>query len=59
MDVKSILNKEFPECAKEALILIRTNYNRIGRQELTNLAYQFVFHNEYKQDQNIWVKVGA
>lgn len=57
MDVKSIVNLEFPECANKALGFIRNNYNRLGRQELTNLAYKCIFYNEYNQEQNSWVKV--
>ena len=59
MDAKSssILNKKFPECANEALALIRSNYNRVSKQELTHLANEYVFFNEYNKEQNVWVKV--
>lgn len=58
MDQKSaILNKTYPECALEALILIKSNFNRISKQELTNLAYECIFFSEFKPDQNIWTKV--
>lgn len=57
MDLKGILNLEFPECANKALAFIRNNYNRAGRQELSNLAYKCIFFNDYNQEQNTWVKV--
>ena len=55
MDSK--LNKKFPECANEALMLIRSNYNRVSKQELTHLAYEFILFYEFKNDQKKWVKV--
>lgn len=55
MDPK--LNKKFPDCANEALILIRTNYNRIGKQELLHLAYEFIFFYDFNKEQNSWIKV--
>jgi hypothetical protein len=55
-DKWSIKNKNYPECASEAFLILRSNYNRVDRQELTNLAYQYIFNYEYKADQNIWVR---
>jgi hypothetical protein len=57
MDPK--LNKKFPECANEALILIRSNYNRIGKQELMHLAYEFIFFYDFNKEQKMWIKVRA
>lgn len=54
MDSK--LQKKFPDCANEALILIRSNYNRVSKQELMHLAYEFIFFYEFKNDQKTWVK---
>jgi len=50
------LNKKYPECANEALNVIRTNYRRVSRQELVHLSYEFIFLYE-KQANNIWIKV--
>ena len=55
MDSK--LNKKYPDCANEALILIRSNYDRFSRQELIHLAYEFIFFYEFKTEQNMWIKV--
>lgn len=54
MDIK--LNKKFPDCANEALVLIRSNFNRVSKQELQHLAYEFIFFYEFKPDQKIWTK---
>lgn len=54
LDVKSILNKTYPDCAQEALKIIKLNNQRFNRQELNNLANEFIFFNEFKHDQ--WVK---
>jgi hypothetical protein len=51
------LNKKYPECANEALALIRTNYNRVSRQELIHLSYEFIFFYELKKETNTWIKV--
>jgi hypothetical protein len=50
------LNKKYPECANEALNVIRTNYRRVSRQELIHLSYEFIFLYE-KQANNLWNKV--
>lgn len=55
MDLK--LNKKFPDCANEALVLIRSNFNRVSKQELQHLAYEFILFYEFKPDQKIWIKV--
>ncbi len=58
MDSKSILQqKNYPDCAKEALNLIRNTYTRVGKQELTHLAFEYIFLYDYNKDQNTWVKV--
>ncbi len=55
--MESKLNKKYPDCANEAILLIRSNYDRFNRQELMHLAYEFIFFYEYKNDQSIWIKV--
>lgn len=52
----SISQHKFPDCANEALQIIGANLNRIGKTELTHLANEYIFFNEFKHDQNIWVK---
>jgi hypothetical protein len=54
----SIKDKIFPQCANEALAIIRSNFTRFGRKELGQLANEYIFFNEYNPDQNIWIKVG-
>lgn len=51
------LNKKYPECANEALSVIRSNYTRVSRQELIHLSYEFIFFYEFKKEQNTWIKV--
>ena len=53
----SNLNKKFPDCANEALLLIRAHYKRVSKQELVHLAYEFILFYEFKADQNTWLKV--
>lgn len=50
-------NKKYPDCANEALNLIRSNYTRVSRQELIHLSYEFIFFYEFKKEQNAWIKV--
>ena len=57
METSAIKNKIFPNCASEALSIIRSNYSRIGKKELAHLANEFIFFNEYNIDQKIWIKV--
>ena len=56
-DANANLNKKYPECAVEALQLIRSNYNRVSKQEFTRLAYEFVFFFEFKPETKTWIKV--
>ena len=52
-----IKSKNFPDCANEALSIIRSTYNRIGKKELGHLANEYIFINEFNKEQNTWVKV--
>ena len=53
----SITSKIFPDCANEALAIIRSNYNRLGKKELSHFANEYIFFNEYNKEQKIWIKV--
>jgi hypothetical protein len=46
--------KIYPDCAAEALKLIKLNSSRVTRLELSNIANEYVFFNDYKGDQ--WTK---
>jgi hypothetical protein len=57
----SNINKDYSRSAKEALLIIRDYFskgiNRITKQELTNITYEFIFCNEYNKELNSWKKV--
>jgi hypothetical protein len=53
----SMLSKDFPNFAREALQLIRSNHNRIAKHDLFNLANERIFLNKFNEEQNVWVKV--
>lgn len=56
VDKFSIKEKTFPHCAGEAFLIIRSNYNRVNKQELAHLAYQYIFNYEYNPDQMTWIR---
>ena len=57
MDNKVFANKKFPECAIEALKIIRMNHKRYNKPEMAHLAYNYILYCEFDKDKNNWIKV--
>ena len=61
MDLQTIkwnLNeKEHLDCVRATLITLKSNINKLPKQDLLNLTYEFILFKEFKKDQSKWVKV--
>jgi hypothetical protein len=56
MENKILASKKFPECATEALKLIRLNQSRLNRTEMHHLVYDYVFYCDLNKDTKTWQK---
>lgn len=61
MDLQTIQwnlkKKEYLDCIKTALSILKTNYGKYSQQDLLQIVYEFILFKEYNKEQSKWIKV--
>ena len=56
VDKAALTDKNFPECAADGLVFMRSNYARVPKADMVRIAHTYVFYNDYKGEHVGWTK---